>query len=105
MSVIFHQVLVAPGMLLARPVRALGQQLFLRHFSDQDLSRLLAGSVLQKASDEEVELRSQLRRVPAAAVPGHGEAKTGEGRGGKGGGSGRSPAAASGPSETRPPAR
>lgn len=76
-SVVFHQVLVAARMLLARPVRALGQQLFLRHFSDQDLSRLLAGPVLQKAGDEEVELRSQLRRVPAAAVPGHGEGKAG----------------------------
>lgn len=63
MSVIFHQILVGPGMLLAGPVGAPGQQLLLGHLADQHLSRLLTGSIFQEPGDEEVELRSQLREA------------------------------------------
>lgn len=63
MSIILHQILVGPGVLLPSPVGAPGQQLFLGHFADQHLSRLLTGSIFQEPGDEEVELRSQLREA------------------------------------------
>lgn len=63
MSVILHQILVGPGMLLPGPVGAAGQQLLLGHLADQHLSRLLTGSIFQEPGDEEVELRSQLREA------------------------------------------
>lgn len=63
MSVILHQILVGPGMLLPGPVGAPRQQLFFGHLADQHLSRLLTGSIFQEPGDEEVELRSQLREA------------------------------------------
>lgn len=63
MSIILHQILVGPGMLLPGPVGAPGQQLLLGHLADQHLSRLLTGSIFQEPGDEEVELRSQLREA------------------------------------------
>lgn len=62
-SIILHQILVGPGVLLPGPVGAPGQQLLLGHFADQHLSRLLTGSIFQEPGDEEVELRSQLREA------------------------------------------